>query len=310
MSDRKQKTENRKQKEQSAPEIGVFGRRPVGGTPDRRVVHGSNLFVHSRGVFLGLARQRGLWISLLVLAACLLLSAMGAAAQTGAGLALPKVSLGIDSAKNPKDVAVTLQILLLMTVLTLAPSILIMMTAFTRLIIVFSILRSALGTPQIPPNQVLVGLSLFLTFFIMQPVFNTINEDALKPYFANKITMPQALDKAEKPLRGFMIRQTYKSDLTFFINLSKAPAPNTQEDVGMLTLIPAFLTSELKTAFIIGFYIYLPFMIIDLVVASALMSMGMMMLPPTTVSLPAKLLLFVLANGWTLLIGSLARGFR
>ena len=239
---------------------------------------------------------------------CLSLLAARAGAQTG--LALPKVSLDVGTSKNPKDVAVTLQILLLMTVLTLAPSILIMMTAFTRLIIVFSLLRSALGTPQIPPNQVLVGLSLFLTFFIMQPTFNTINEEALKPYFDNKITMPQALDKAEKPLRGFMIRQTYKSDLTFFINLSKAPPPAAEEDVSLITLIPAFMTSELKTAFIIGFYIYLPFMIIDLVVASALMSMGMMMLPPTTVSLPAKLLLFVLANGWTLLIGSLAHGFR
>ena len=246
----------------------------------------------------------------LFIGAFLLLTAHRAGAQAGAGLALPKVSFGMESSKNPKDVAVTLQILLLMTVLTLAPSILIMTTAFTRLIIVFSILRSALGTPQIPPNQVLVGLSLFLTFFIMQPTFNTINEEALKPYFDSKITLPQAMDRAEKPLRGFMIRQTYKSDLSFFINLSKAPTPNTQEDVGLLTLIPAFLTSELKTAFIIGFYIYLPFMIIDLVVASALMSMGMMMLPPTTVSLPAKLLLFVLANGWTLLIGSLAHGFR
>ncbi len=223
---------------------------------------------------------------------------------------MPKLSLGVDTAKNPKDVAVTLQILFLMTILTLAPSILIMMTAFTRLIIVFSILRSAMGTPQIPPNQVLVGLALFLTFFVMQPVFAKINEEALAPYMANKITLPVALDKAEKPLRGFMIRQTYTSDLTFFINISKSPKPFTSDDVGLLTLIPAFLTSELKTAFIIGFYIYLPFLIIDMVVASTLMSMGMMMLPPIVVSLPAKLLLFVLANGWTLLIGSLAKGFR
>ena len=262
----------------------------------------------TRAVFRELKSQRTLWLSLGLLALCLLLTALRANAQ--AGLAMPKVTLGVDTAKNSKDVSVTLQILMLMTILTLAPSILIMMTAFTRLIIVFSILRSALGTPQIPPNQVLVGLSLFLTFFIMQPTFGKINDDALKPYFANSITLPVALDRAEKPLRSFMVRQTYKSDLIFFINLSKAPAPNTQEDVGMLTLIPAFLTSELKTAFIIGFYIYLPFLIIDLVVASTLMSMGMMMLPPTTIALPAKLLLFVLANGWALLIGSLARGFR
>ena len=280
---RSQKTENRKQKKCVLP-------------------------ADSGTVLRALSCQRGLLFCSLVLAVCLSLVAMRAGAQTA--LALPKVSLDVGTSKNPKDVAVTLQILLLMTVLTLAPSILIMMTAFTRLIIVFSLLRSALGTPQIPPNQVLVGLSLFLTFFIMQPTFNTINEEALKPYFDNKITMPQAMDRAEKPLRGFMIRQTYKSDLSFFINLSKAPPPATEGDVGLITLIPAFMTSELKTAFIIGFYIYLPFMIIDLVVASALMSMGMMMLPPTTVSLPAKLLLFVLANGWTLLIGSLAHGFR
>lgn len=239
-----------------------------------------------------------------------LLCSLNAGAQGVGSIALPKVSLGVETSKNPKDVAVTLQLLLLMTVLTLAPSILIMMTGFTRLIIVFSILRSALGTPQIPPNQVLVGLALFLTFFVMQPTFTEINEKALKPYFDNKITLTQALDKAERPIRGFMIRQTYTSDLTFFINLSKSPKPETPDDVGLLTLIPAFLTSELKTAFIIGFYIYLPFLIIDMVVASTLMSMGMMMLPPVVVSLPAKLLLFVLANGWTLLIGSLARGFR
>ena len=216
----------------------------------------------------------------------------------------------MDQAKNPQDVAVSLQILLLMTILTIAPSLLIMMTAFTRLIIVFSILRSALGTPQIPPNQILAGMALFLTFFIMQPTFTKINDDALKPYFANKITMPTMLDRAEKPLHGFMLRQTYKSDLIFFINLSKVERPRTENDVQLLTLIPAFITSELKTAFIIGFYIYLPFLVIDMVVASTLMSMGMMMLPPTVISLPAKLMLFVLANGWTLLIGSLAKGFR
>lgn len=225
-------------------------------------------------------------------------------------LALPRLSMGIDTAKSPQDVAVTLQILLLLTLLTLAPSLLMMMTAFPRLIIVFSILRNALGTPSIPPNQIVVGLALFLTFFIMRPVFVEINDKAYQPYTKNQITLPQALDRAEQPLRGFMMRQTYKSDLIFFINLSKATAPNTPADVGMLTLIPAFVTSELKTAFIIGFYIYIPFLIIDMVVASTLMSMGMMMLPPTVVSLPAKILVFVLANGWGVLIESLVRGFR
>jgi len=251
--------------------------------------------------------NRMLWVGILglILTACL--TGLQAKAQS---LVIPKVTLGVDASKNPQDVAMSLQILLLMTILTIAPSLLIMMTAFMRLIIVFSILRSALGTPQIPPNQVLAGLALFLTFFIMQPTFNKINDDALKPYFANKITMPVMMDRAEKPLHGFMLRQTYKSDLIFFINLSKVQRPRTENDVQLLTLIPAFITSELKTAFIIGFYIYLPFLVIDMVVASTLMSMGMMMLPPTVISLPAKLMLFVLANGWTLLIGSLVKGFR
>jgi flagellar biosynthetic protein FliP len=260
-------------------------------------------------VLRGIAGSRLLWGWLAMIALCIALTTVQARAQSGA-IPIPKVSLGVESAKNARDVSVSLQILLLMTVLTLAPSILIMTTAFTRLIIVFSILRTAIGAPQIPPNQVLAGLALFLTFFIMQPVFGQINDEAIKPYLDNKITFAQAMDRAEKPLRGFMIRQTYTSDLTFFIHLSKMPKPQTPDDVGMLTLIPAFLTSELKTAFIIGFYIYLPFLIIDMVVASTLMSMGMMMLPPVVVSLPAKLLLFVLANGWTLLIGSLVRGFR
>lgn len=268
------------------------------------------LFGCTKRILQGLRGDRWLWF-LLAWSVCgaLLCCALGAHAQSS-GVVLPKVSLGVDTAKNPKDVAVTLQILFLMTILTLAPSLLILMTAFTRLVVVFSILRNALGTPQIPPNQVLIGLALFLTFFIMQPTFSQISQEAMQPYFANKIKLPEALDKAEKPLRGFMMRQTYTNDLTFFLKISKAPAPNTPDDVSLMTVIPAFITSELKTAFIIGFYIYLPFLIIDMVVASTLMSMGMMMLPPTVVSLPAKLMLFVLANGWTLLIGSLVRGFR
>ena len=285
----------------------------IGGTfrGDRRPRSISAIVLHRpRTVLHGLLHNRLLWLSLIVTILGAVMTAMQAHAQGVGGLVVPKIELGVGTSKNPKDVAVTLQILFMMTILTLAPSIMIMTTAFTRLVIVFSILRSALGSPQIPPNQVLVGLSVFLTFFIMQPVFGKINDDALQPYFANKITITEALDKAETPLRGFMVRQTYTNDLIFFINLSKAPKPQTQEDVGMMTLIPAFITSELKTAFIIGFYIYLPFLIIDMVVASILMSMGMMMMPPTVISLPAKLLLFVLADGWTLLIGSLVRGFR
>lgn len=249
--------------------------------------------------------------ALLIGGGALCLCALPAWAQgAGGNVVLPKFTVGVDAAKNPQDVSVTLQILLLMTFLSVAPSLLIMMTAFPRLLIVFSILRNALGLPSIPPNQVLVGLSLFLTFFIMRPVFADIYDKAYTPYTEKKITLVQAIDKAEKPLRDFMIRQTYKSDLIFFINLSKAPPPNTPDDVPMTTVIPAFMTSELKTAFIIGFYIYLPFLIIDMIVASTLMSMGMMMLPPTVVSLPAKILLFILANGWNLLIESMVRGFR
>ncbi len=256
-----------------------------------------------------LIRSRILRLALLTLAlssVCMLMQHAALAAD----LPIPSVQLGMGSSHNPKQVAVTLQILMLMTVLTLAPSIIIMTTAFTRIVIVFSILRSALGTPQIPPNQVLIGLALFLTLFIMQPTLRAIDNTAYEPYMHKQIGFSTALDRAETPLRSFMIRQTYKSDLTFFISISHSPMPKTADNVSMVTLVPAFLTSEMKTAFIIGFYIYLPFMVIDLVVASTLMSMGMMMLPPVVVSLPAKLLLFVLANGWALLIGSLVRGFR
>jgi flagellar biosynthetic protein FliP len=270
------------------------------------------LLQRPRRVVRDLLHNRMFWFGLALSLLCALLTTMQAHAQSaaGAGVVLPKLEVGMGTAKSPKDVSITLQILFMMTILSVAPSILIMMTAFTRLIIVFSILRSAMGTPQIPPNQVLVGLALFLTFFIMQPVFGKINDEALQPYFANKIPVAEAMDKAERPLRGFMLRNTYRGDLTFFIKLSKVSAPKTDEDVNLLTLIPSFITSELKTAFIIGFYVYLPFLVIDMVVASTLMSMGMMMLPPMVVSLPAKLMLFVLADGWTLLIGSLARSFR
>lgn len=258
----------------------------------------------------GIAQQRALVVSLLFLA-IVALAASVAAQGNAPTLTVPRVSIGLDAAKSPKDVAVTLQVLMLMTILSVAPSMMIMTTAFTRIVIVLSIMRSAIGVPQVPPNQVLVGLALFMTFFIMRPVFNTINNDALQPYFANKITYQVAADKAIKPLRSFMIRQTYSKDLQLFVGLAKLPKPPvTIEDVPITVVIPAFITSELKTAFIIGFYIYLPFLIIDMVVASTLMSMGMMMLPPTVISLPAKLLLFVLANGWTLLLGSLAKGFR
>jgi len=258
------------------------------------------------------ARRAGLAFLLALAAVCAaLIIGSPAAAQGQTTIPLPKIEVGLDAARNPKDVSVTLQVLLLLTVLTLAPSIVIMTTAFTRIVIVLSILRSAMGLPSVPPNQVLVGLALMLTLFVMRPTFEQINEEALQPYFANRMTFQDAADRAIRPLRAFMIRQTYTRDMQFFVNLAKLKKPPvTQDDVPLTVVVPAFVTSELKTAFIIGFYIYLPFLIIDMVVASTLMSMGMMMLPPTMISLPAKLLLFVLANGWTLLLGSLAQGFR
>ncbi|HRF59332.1 MAG TPA: flagellar type III secretion system pore protein FliP [Fimbriimonadaceae bacterium] len=243
----------------------------------------------------------------------LLMLLMGlAAAQTS----IPKVSIGVDGAKNPDEVSTSLQILALLTVLSLAPAILIMTTAFTRIVIIFSFVRSALGTQNIPPNQIVIGLSLFLTLFVMAPTYQEINDQALKPYMNKQImadgkpmSFEEAVKRAEKPVRAFMLKNTYEKDLELFVNL-RGENPETAEDVSLLTLIPAFIISELKTAFIIGFYIFVPFVIIDLIVGSALMSMGMMMLPPTVVSLPAKLLVFILADGWSVLVGAILSGFR
>lgn len=252
-----------------------------------------------------------MWRRILGWSVVLWLVSMGLDAWAQAPVAAPRVSVQVGTAQNPKDVAVTLQVLIFMTLLTLAPALLIMTTAFTRIVIVLSFLRTAIGTPTIPPNQVVIGISLFLTFFVMAPVFQDIHRNALQPYLDNRIGFQQALRNAEKPLRAFMLRQTYEKDLQLFINLSQPKQPpRTPDEVPITTIIPAFLLSELKTAFIIGFYIYIPFLIIDLFVASTLMSMGMMMLPPIVISLPFKLLVFIMANGWTLLIGSLAAGFK
>jgi flagellar biosynthesis protein FliP len=230
-----------------------------------------------------------------------------AAAQQN--VAVPSISLGLNQAKGQDQVASSLQILALLTVLSLAPAILILTTAFSRIVIIFSFLRSALGTPTIPPNQVIIGLSLFLTFFVMAPTYKQINEQAVQPYMKKQIGWEQAVDRAQKPLRNFMLKNTYDTDLKLFLNLRKEKVA-TPEDVAFTTLVPAFIISELKTAFVIGFYIFVPFLIIDLIVASALMSMGMMMMPPVVVSLPAKLLVFVLANGWGTLIAAIVTGYR
>ncbi|HVK61670.1 MAG TPA: flagellar type III secretion system pore protein FliP [Bdellovibrionales bacterium] len=235
--------------------------------------------------------------------------ALLAAAPAFAQVTLPSVNLGFKTTENPNEVVNAVKIILMLTVLTLAPAILIMMTAFTRIIVVLSFLRQALGTQQMPPNQLLVGLALFLTFFIMRPAFEEVNNNALRPYLAGTIAQDKAVDAALTPIRRFMFTQTRDADLALFVRLSKIEAPKTRSDVPTLVLIPAFVISELKTAFQIGFIIYLPFLVIDMVISAVLMAMGMMMLPPVVISLPFKIMLFVLVDGWTLIVGSMVQSF-
>ncbi len=223
--------------------------------------------------------------------------------------AFPKVTFGVEESSSPTEFSVSLQIVFLLTILSLAPSILVMMTSFTRLIIVFSFLRRSLATQTVPTNQILIGLALFLTFFIMKPVFTEVNQNALQPYIKQEITQSQALDAAEKPIATFMLKQTRPKDLELFINLRGNGKPAKASDLPIMTIIPAFIISELKTAFQIGFLLYLPMLVIDMVVASVLLSMGMMMLPPIMISMPFKILLFVLVDGWYLLVESLVKGF-
>jgi flagellar biosynthesis protein FliP len=224
-------------------------------------------------------------------------------------LAVPTISLGMGKVSKPGDTAVVIQILFLMTVLSLAPSLLIMTTSFTRIVVVLSFLRNAMGTQQAPSNQIIIGLSLFITFFVMTPVWQQINTQALQPFKAQTISQEQALDRGVAPIRKFMLSQVREKDLSLFISLSKQSRPKNADDVPTLTIVPAFIISELRTAFQIGFLIYIPFLVLDMVVASVLMSMGMMMLPPAMISLPFKILLFVLVDGWGLVIGSLVKSF-
>jgi flagellar biosynthetic protein FliP len=226
-----------------------------------------------------------------------------------AQVTIPSVNLGFKTTQNPQEVASAIKLILLLTILTLAPAILIMMTGFTRIIIVLSFLRQALGLQNMPPNQLLVGLSLFLTFFVMRPAFIELNSNALQPYLNNKISQEVAVETALIPLRKFMFNQTRDADLQLFLKLAKVDHPKTRADVPTMVLIPAFIVSELKTAFQIGFIIFLPFLVIDLVASSVLMAMGMMMLPPVVISLPFKIMLFVLVDGWGLLIGSMVKSF-
>ena len=222
------------------------------------------------------------------------------------------LDINISSNAGSMKLESTLQILIMLTILSLAPSILIMVTSFTRIVVVFHFLRTALGTQTTPPNQVIVGLALFITIAIMSPVFTEVNTKAIKPYTAGKIKQEQAIEKGLSPLREFMLKQTREKDLKLFMDLNKKSADDIKDydDIPITIVIPAFMISELRAAFIIGFLIYLPFIVIDMVVASTLMSMGMMMLPPTTISLPFKLLLFVLADGWNLVIGQLVNSFN
>lgn len=238
----------------------------------------------------------------------LLLTGAALAAQQ-APAALPTVT--VDFGKTPQGPALssTLQVVLLLTVLTLAPTLLMTTTCFTRIVVVLHFLRQGMGTMQTPSNQVLISLSLVLTFFVMAPVGREINTTVLQPLNRNELTVEQALDKTAAPLKVFMLRHTRKKDLGLFLQIAKAPAPQTKADVPLEVLVPAFLISELKTAFEIGFMIFLPFLIVDMVVAAILLSMGMMMLPPVTISLPFKVLLFVMVDGWYLIVGSLVKGY-
>ena len=225
-------------------------------------------------------------------------------------LPLPNVSLNIGGAADQGKAATVVQLLLILTVLSLAPAILLMLTSFTRILIVLSLLRHALGTQQMPSNQIVIGLALFLTFFIMAPVWQQVNEEALKPYYEDRITGEEAFSLASVPIKNFMLTQTREKDIALFVNISKEKRPEKPLDISFPVLIPAFVISELKTAFQIGFLIFLPFFIIDIVVSSILLSMGMMMLPPIMISLPFKLLLFVLVDGWYLIVESLVRSFK
>jgi len=224
-------------------------------------------------------------------------------------LSIPTVSVGLGKASKPGDVATVIQIFFLITILSLAPALLIMTTSFTRIVVVLSFLRGAIGTPQAPSNQIVIGLALFITFYIMSPVWQQINTQAFKPYKAGQITQEQAVDQAVAPIRKFMLSQVREKDLALFLSLSKMPRPKNADEIPTLTIIPAFMISELQTAFQIGFLIYIPFLVVDMVVASVLMSMGMMMLPPVMISLPFKILLFILVDGWSLVIGSIVKSF-
>jgi flagellar biosynthetic protein FliP len=220
-----------------------------------------------------------------------------------------RLNIGMEGGSKPGDVSVAIQIVILMTLLTLAPSIVMLMTSFTRMVIVLGFVRTAIGVPSAPSNQIIVGLSLFLTFFLMGPIIDKVNTESLQPYLAGQMTSSQALDAASQPIKAFMLKQTRTRDLEFFLQMGRFP-PTKVQDLPMRVVIPAFVISELQTAFQMGFLIFLPFLVIDFLVSSILMALGMMMMPPSVVSLPFKLLLFVLVDGWHLVVKSLVESFQ
>lgn len=244
----------------------------------------------------------------LALPAALILLALSNLAE--AAPPIPSVSVDIGEAQTPQQVSSTLQVIALLTIVTIAPGILIMTTSFIRIVVVLGFLRNALATQNVPPNQVIIGLAMFMTFYIMAPYWSAANEKGLQPYLAGEISQEEALTRTVEPIREFMFRQTRESDLALFVNLSDAERPESQEEVSTFVLIPAFIISELKTGFEIGFMLYVPFIVIDMIVATTLMSMGMMMLPPVMISMPFKILLFVMVDGWQLLIRSLIVSFK
>tara|TARA_B100000029_G_scaffold491375_1_gene551413 strand:+ start:1175 stop:1936 length:762 start_codon:yes stop_codon:yes gene_type:complete len=246
--------------------------------------------------------SRFIWIGLILTVILLgsLLNAQG----------IPSISIGMEESTSPQDFSLTIKIIILMTILSLAPSIIIMMTSFTRIIIVFHFLRAALGTQSAPSNQILVGLALFITYFIMSPVIDAVNENALQPYMDGRIEQDIALSEGIKPVKAFMLSQVNEKSLNMFIEYYPGEKPKNEEELSMVILIPAFILSELTIAFKIGFLLYMPMLLLDMVIASILMSMGMMMLPPVIISMPFKIMLFVIVDGWNLIVESVVTGIR
>ena len=253
------------------------------------------------------SRAFGAWPGILLALVLLLGSTTAGAQESPGGIDLNRAAQNM---LNPENVTSSIMIVFMITIISLAPAILVMTTSFTRIIVVLGFLRQAMATQQTPPNQILIGLSLILTFFIMTPTYQKINQNALQPYLNGTMDNTQALEEAIKPMRDFMFKQTRSKDIALFQRIAELPRPKTRDDVPITVLVPAFILSELTTAFMIGFIIYIPFLIIDMVVASTLMAMGMMMLPPIFVSLPFKIIMFVLADGWYLLFDTLTRSFK